>query len=113
MLPYLSASRDKDEFFSKLSGGMLFEFSRVAYSPLEVREIAKQYGLNITFCTEETVAYKKYGNSVFKVDSKISLNERILDPIDQNEVIADNKPWKKITKQQVAEITRGGDERII
>ena len=105
MLPYLSASRDKLEFFSKLGTGKLFQFNRVDFKVGQVKELAKQHGFNITLCISGSTAYRQHGNSVFKVVSKVPMNDRVIEPVDQDEVAADfNKPWKKVPKKQVSEM---------
>ena len=105
MLPYLSASRDKLEFFSKLGTGKLFQFNRVDFKVAEVKELAKDHGFNITLCMSGSSAYRQYGNSVFKIVSKVPMNERVIEAVDQDEVVADfNKPWKKVPKKRVSEM---------
>jgi len=105
MLPHLNRTRDRNEFFSKLSKGKLFEFNRADFKVGEVKAIAKEFGFNVTLCISGSTAYRQYGNSVFRVESKVPLNERVIEPVDQDDVAADfTKPWKKVTKKRVSEI---------
>lgn len=94
-LKHLSEDRDVKDFFSKLRKGDYINY-HPSFDLENIRKLGRDYGWLIEYCTPETHGYQKYGQYVCRVVSKLSKNQRMIDPIDPK-LIASQKDFEKKT----------------
>ena len=92
-IKHLSETRDLKDFFSKLKKGDYFNY-HPSYDLEHLRKLGRDHGWLIEYCSPETNAYKKHGHYICRVISKLSRNQRMINPID-SAVIAFGKDFEK------------------
>lgn len=101
-LKHLSETRDKHDFFSKLKKSDLINYHPGTYTREDVCMLGRDHGWHIEYCTPDTEYHRKHGDYICRVIDKLSDNQRIVDPIDED-MIATNftKSWvnKKALKR--------------
>jgi hypothetical protein len=98
---HLSESRDKHDFFSKLKKSDLINY-HPSYTADEICALGRDYGWCIEYCHSDSIYHQKYGAYICRVIDKLSMNQRIVDPISETAIATNfTKSWvnKKALKQ--------------
>lgn len=101
-MKHLSETRDRDDFFSKLRKYDLINYHPGTYTREQVCMLGRDYGWYVEYCTPDTEQHKKYGEYICRVVDKLSMNQRIVDPISETAIATNfTKSWvnKKALKQ--------------